>query len=296
MKRTQKGFTLVELLVVIGIIALLISILLPALNRVRETANRVKCGSNLSQIGKAMLIYANENRDAFPRTTASATLASTVTYGTGNTTSITNANPFGVTTEGAPAVNDVSASLFLLLRAGDMVPEVFTCPSSSAERWDFGGGINTALNWTNWNGVAGLKQNLSYSYQNPFGDTGAISAGFKMRTSMTAEFALVADINPGITVNNPPAGLTGGVAGVIVTDAASRIRASNSGNHDQDGQNVLFADGHVEFVNSPFVGVQKDNIFTARTVTTPNAGGGTTVTTLRSPYDANDSILLPTDD
>src|SRR2546423_733990 len=71
----SKGFTLVELLVVIGIIALLLSILLPSLSRARETANRVKCGSNLRQIGQAMMLYANENQGAYPRTYYNGTAA-----------------------------------------------------------------------------------------------------------------------------------------------------------------------------------------------------------------------------
>lgn len=66
MRRSTKAFTLVELLVVIGIIALLISILLPALNRARGQAKQAACLSNMRQIGQAMLMCANEHRQHFP--------------------------------------------------------------------------------------------------------------------------------------------------------------------------------------------------------------------------------------
>ncbi len=64
--RERCGFTLVELLVVIGIIAVLISILLPALNRARDAAQRVSCLSNLRQVATVLRFYANDNRDYVP--------------------------------------------------------------------------------------------------------------------------------------------------------------------------------------------------------------------------------------
>ena len=62
----RGGFTLIEVLVVIGIIAVLISIILPALARACDAANRVQCASNLRQIGQAIINYATQNKGWAP--------------------------------------------------------------------------------------------------------------------------------------------------------------------------------------------------------------------------------------
>jgi len=195
--------------------------------------------------------------------------------------------------------DDVSASFFLLLRNEQLPPAVFICPSSNAEAWDFGGGSNSAQNWCNWNGTLGLQKNLSYSYENPFPTSTAISNGWQLKNP-DATYAIISDINPGTSVPNSN---NVNVTNVGTSAPSSQMRSANSPNHQQDGQNVLYGDGHADWSSTPFCGSQHDNIFTGQ------AGQGWTVAPANypfitggkcrigdyhsSPYDGLDSILLP---
>ncbi|MFA6714065.1 MAG: prepilin-type N-terminal cleavage/methylation domain-containing protein [Victivallaceae bacterium] len=74
MKKKQKNFTLIELLVVIAIIAILASMLLPALNQAREKAKQVACSSQLKQFGTANYTYVDDNDGYFPYSTTNKKL------------------------------------------------------------------------------------------------------------------------------------------------------------------------------------------------------------------------------
>jgi prepilin-type processing-associated H-X9-DG protein len=282
---------------VIGIIALLISILLPSLNRAREMANRVKCASNLRQIGQAILLYSNENNGAYPRTIADTTTAPQYGSGTVPTPGTATAlDPF--TGAGLIPVNDVSAALYLLLRTQEIGTEVFTCPSSNSEKFVPVSG-DTVQDFTNFYsstaGTAGLPtlaKNLSYSYADPYPDTTAISSGYKMNSSLSPEFAVAADASPGSDTTGSGS-TTGGNGTITTASAGSLMRGGNSANHGRDGQNVLYGDGHVEWTSNPFVGTQRDNIYTQRNTAAVSTTDDKGSTALKSPYDVNDSFLLP---
>jgi prepilin-type N-terminal cleavage/methylation domain-containing protein/prepilin-type processing-associated H-X9-DG protein len=132
----RRAFTLVELLVVIGIIALLISILLPALNRAREAANSTKCLANLHQLALATLMFAQDHKGNIPTCSDSGLAAANDTY---HIKWVWRAN-----SNGSSSLMDCYSSLVsylgvkysdnnsFMVKPGTQSP-VFTCPSDAAQ-------------------------------------------------------------------------------------------------------------------------------------------------------------------
>ena len=121
--RLRRAFTLVELLVVIGIIAILVAVLLPALKMAREQALSAQCLSNLRQCGQLLYLYANQNKGFFP--TMSLQSPETLTSG-GQVT-----GEQGVPVSGDPPLynSNTRDALFRLANPGRIPPD----PNNQAE-------------------------------------------------------------------------------------------------------------------------------------------------------------------
>ena len=151
-RRSQDGFTLVELLVVIAVIAVLIALLLPVLGKAQEAARATKCGNNISQIFKAARMYSTHNGDLLPD------LFAGLAYG--DHVERYRKSHYARSTD--TAGNEAPAGLWLLYtEAYAEDPKVFFCPDIPGRR-RYRGSENPT--------VDDLPQMAGYSY-NYFPDT-----------------------------------------------------------------------------------------------------------------------------
>jgi len=306
----RKGFTLVELLVVIAIIALLMGILMPALARVRQLAFRMTCGTNLSGIGKAMLLYANDNDDELPKA--------------GGRTNVWQ--PQGLTSWIAPTRQEaynisnnqghvtLTSNFYLLVKYAEVTPKQFVCKGESDTReftftelsgtaataasgltltdaWDFGPGSTVA-------GNSATYEFCSYSYHHPFGS-------YALTTTHEPTMAVAADRNPwmgDLTARGTDLAWANyipdedRIAGGNGTSESARV--GNSDAHQLEGQNVLFLDSHVSLEKRAYCGTEQDNIYTVKvnnTLTQTSMEyytGKAFAGIAQQPYNRSDSFLV----
>jgi prepilin-type processing-associated H-X9-DG protein len=275
-RAAHRGFALFSLLVVILIAAFLIAVLIPSICHSGDAASRLKCTDNLRQIGLGLEVYATDNEGQYPRTRYEVARVVIPDVSSAGANSI---NPFAANS--TVPINCVPSALFLLLRTHAMPSAIFLCPSTAARPDSYGGYNVAAIQRGNFTAVAA---NLSYSYANPYPDSSALAKGFRLSVDLNSGFALLADLNPGASAGSD-------VLSVNVASSPAQMHLANSRNHSREGQNILFADGHIEFDGSPLVGINHDNIYC-------RGNGGPTATNadiVNSPRDANDSVLLPAD-
>jgi prepilin-type N-terminal cleavage/methylation domain-containing protein len=276
----SRGFTLVELLVVIGIIALLIAILVPALSKAREQGNRVKCAANLRSIGQALQLYAHDNHGKYPRTKYSVRGMPRFFTASGNDP------PFAVESNGeaksgSPRENDLTAAYFLLVHYNFVPVDVFVCPSTDHPKdllgqWSLPAESRLPSGRSNFMLTDPLGKEFSYSFANPYpGDfvTGPQDGSYQYRPTDPADLAMAADRNDGERWNT-----------VDPNSPQSVIMPMNSSNHRRKGQNVLFNDGAVVWHTTPFCGHAQDNIWTRADQTSGKVG---------IPAGKYDSVLSP---
>jgi prepilin-type N-terminal cleavage/methylation domain-containing protein len=236
----RRGFTLVELLVVIGIITLLVGIIVPSLARARELAKREACRSTLDGLGQAVHSYATAYDNFLPAFEDGSNSSDTV--------------GLNRTQESPGDSRSNTRGWWLMVREGFVERGQFFCASDqdvdnqkrqTDDLWDFP--------------TMGGKTPLSYSLQRTkIGPSG----GTRTTRADSSALVIAADHN-GLykwkTLSNNKATVTRDGSVPLDTDEK---KAANSENHGRAGQNCLRLDGSVQWAETPLAGADEDCIWT----------------------------------
>ncbi len=249
-RKTGHGFAFGA--IIIPLVALFISwMFLPFLARIAFEKYRMTCGTHLSAIGKAMLIYANDFDEKLPRAGGEAS-----TWGTSvKWDAETRQDAFGINSDGTGGTATISSSLFLLVKYDLVSSQMFICASdikvSSFEPSSIGVTHSDMRKF--WDFGLEPWKHCSYSYNMPYGD-------FPLTTSNDPGLAVASDRNPWIP---SPGWKVKSFQKFNPDGTKEEKKAGNSPVHFNQGQHVLYLDTHVNFESISFCGVNEDNIYTS---------------------------------
>jgi hypothetical protein len=255
MSRRDKAtkFGPVEVLVIVFVCLFAIAIIGPAAQMSQFEAYRIQCADNLSQLGKAMLIYANDYDDELPRAGGRTSVwAPTIP----SWNAFNRHMAYGLSADGSGGSASISSCFYLLVKYAEVTPRTFVCPgdvgTTEFNLADVGAPfVNELIDL--WDFGPEPRRHCSYAYHMPFGL-------YALSTSSEPGMAVAADRNPW---QDSPAAAAKQFPGMYNPDGGREaVKYGNAIAHEQEGQNVLFLDCHVGFEERSFCGINDDNIYT----------------------------------
>ena len=273
---------------VAGVLLFLMGIMWPALHMTRMTAFRMVCGSNLSGIGKAMLIYSNDYDDKLPRAGGKESIWAAKI----NDWKATDKHAaFNLEADGSGGQASISSSFYLLVKYAEVTPKSFICKQGEPKATEFKLSEETLPRsgfelLDAWDFGSNPPKHCSYSYHIPYGS-------YPLTTSRSEPgMAVAADRNPWI-----PSPFVKTKKDFSKFDPKGKVEQQKYGNavaHKGEGQSVLFLDGHVYFEKRPFCAIDDDNIYTFWGSSAPNwdKRKGTPPQIGSQPKDRLDSLLV----
>lgn len=236
----------------------LLILLMIILGTMHSLPPRMICGTNLSRIGKQMLIYANDFDDELPRAGGKDTAW---TGRISDWRAATRTEAYGLQPDWSGGQASISSSLYLLVKYAELTPKSFVCKQDvGTTEWRLSGEAlpRPDFNFIDaWDFGPEPQRHCSYSYHAPYSQ-------FRLTTNSNPGLAVAADRNPWIDSPfakakdfsrfKPDMGRGNGTS--------REARWGNTRVHQEDGQSVLFLDSHVTFEKRSFCGVEDDNIYT----------------------------------